>query len=69
MPEKDGPEHIPNVLMTPMFAEIVGGINLVGYVHIIISTCGSESESLSSSAPYVAVFAAACFLEYQSTGV
>ena len=29
--EKDGPEHILNVPITPMFAENVGGINLVGY--------------------------------------
>ena len=42
MPEKDEPEHIPNVPIAPMFAENVGGTNLAGYVHIIISACVSE---------------------------
>ena len=41
MPEKDGPEHIHNVPIAQMFAENVGGTNLVGYVHII-SACVSE---------------------------
>ena len=65
MPEKDGPEHIPNVPIAQMFAENVGGTNLVGYVQIIISAF----VYLSPSAPYVAVSAAACFLEYQLNGV
>ena len=43
MPEKDWPEHIQNVVpVAPMFAKNVGGNNLVGYVHITISTCVSE---------------------------